>query len=339
MAVAGSFVPFACIERGGIAESYHFGTAVLADAAGRVHARWGDPDVVTFPRSALKPFQAVDLIESGAFDAFGLESEHLALACASHNGESFHAERVEAWLEHLGCDESCLVCGPALPGRPEAANAYLRDGLPPSPVLYNCSGKHCGFLTNARHLGLPIADYDAPDHILQQRYRAALSRFIDRSAEDLPWSRDDCMLPAPALPMRDMASAMARFCEMAEAGAEAAPARILEAMRAHPLLLAGTGGLPQALSAVLGGRIVAKTGAEGFLAVFLPSERLGLTLKVADGSARVRDAVLVAILRQIGMIDEEAGSALLARVAPPLLDSRRQPVAVIRSILPSAEGA
>ena len=144
MTPARHFVPFACVERGGIAESYHFGVAVLADGAGRVQAAWGDPDFVTFPRSALKPFQAVDLIESGAFDALGLSGEQLALACASHTGEHFHTDRVAAWLDELGCDETCLACGPALPGRIEALHAYLRAGLPASPIFYNCSGKHCG---------------------------------------------------------------------------------------------------------------------------------------------------------------------------------------------------
>ena len=70
MTPAAHFVPFASVERGGVAESYHFGVGVLADRTGKLHASWGDPDFITFPRSALKPFQAVDLVENGAFDAF-----------------------------------------------------------------------------------------------------------------------------------------------------------------------------------------------------------------------------------------------------------------------------
>ncbi len=336
MTPARHFVPFACVERGGIAESYHFGVAVLADSAGRVRAAWGDPDFVTFPRSALKPFQAVDLIESGAFDAFGLSGEQLALACASHTGEHFHTDRVAAWLGQLGCDETCLACGPALPGRIDALHAHLRAGLPASPVLYNCSGKHCGFLTNARHLGLPRVGYDAPDHALQVRYRKVLSRFLGRKADDLPWSRDDCVLPAPAMPTRDMAAALARFTEEAASGPDVAAARILTAMGLHPLLLAGTGALPQLLGEILGGRIVAKTGAEGYLAVFLPAERLGLALKVSDGNPRARDVALVAILSQIGVISTAEEAKLMQRLAPPHLDSRHRAVGTIRPILPEA---
>ena len=41
-----------------------------------------------FPRSAVKALQAIPLIESGAADAFGLGDEELAIACASHSGET-----------------------------------------------------------------------------------------------------------------------------------------------------------------------------------------------------------------------------------------------------------
>ncbi len=333
MAPAAHFVPFAAIERGGIAESFHFGVGVLADGQGKLRASWGDPDFITFPRSALKPFQAIDLLESGAFDTLGLSSERLTLACASHTGESFHVTEVERWLGELGCDETCLVCGPALPGQPEALRTYLRAGLQPSPLLYNCSGKHCGFLTNARHLGLPITAYNAPEHPLQERYRAVLSRFLGRAADELAWSRDDCTLPAPALSMREMAIGAARFTEEAQS-TESPAARILSAMEAHPLLLAGTGGLPQILHEIAPGRLIAKTGAEGYLLVFLPAERLGLALKVADGSARARDAALTAMLSQLGLIDAVTAAKLMQRVAPPHCDSRGFPVGDIRTILP-----
>lgn len=336
MSAIGRFVPFASVERGGIAESYHFGAAVLADAAGRVHGAWGDADFITFPRSALKPFQAVDLIESGAFDAFSLREEHLALACGSHDGESFHADWVREWLAMLGCDESCLVCGAALPRQPEEAQAYMRAGLPASSVLYNCSGKHCGFLTSARHLGLPIEAYDDPDYLLQHRYQTVLSRYLGRGADSLAWSRDDCTLPAPAMTMKEMAVAVARFSKEAADAPGSPAARILDAMGHHPLLVAGTGGLPQQLGEAVGTHIIAKTGAEGYLAVFFPAERLGLALKVADGNRRARDIALVAILHQAGLIDATQETALMRSLALPILDSRQLPVGQVRAILPSS---
>ncbi len=74
------FVRLAEIWRGPAVESVHHGVAVVAEASGRVLHAWGDPDFVTFPRSSLKPFQAIGLVESGAADALGLSEEHLAIA-------------------------------------------------------------------------------------------------------------------------------------------------------------------------------------------------------------------------------------------------------------------
>ena len=59
----------------------------------------GDITRAVFPRSSYKFIQAVPLVESGAADAFGLGSEEIALACASHNAEPVHMERVE--IEHI----------------------------------------------------------------------------------------------------------------------------------------------------------------------------------------------------------------------------------------------
>jgi L-asparaginase II len=336
MILTDHFVPFARMERGGIAESYHFGIAVLADATGRLHGVWGDADFVTFPRSALKPLQAVDLIESEAFDAFGLGEEHLALACASHRGESFHAEVVREWLGRLHCDEGCLLCGTAFPRDLEAMQAYIRTGFLPSSILYNCSGKHCGFLTSARHLGFPIETYDSPDHPLQQRYRRVLSRYLDRKTDTLAWSRDDCTLPAPAMKMREMAVAAARFSQEASEEVNAPAARILKAMGSHPLLVAGTGELSQRLNEVVGSSVIVKTGAEGYLAVFFPDERLGLALKVVDGGRRGRDVALIAILRQTGLINPAAEATLMHNLAPPHPDSRQQAVGQLHVVLPDS---
>ena len=78
--------PFAEIWRGPFLESVHSGHAVICDDSGQIVEAWGNPDQVVLPRSSSKMIQAVPLITSGAADAAGLTTEHLALACASHQG-------------------------------------------------------------------------------------------------------------------------------------------------------------------------------------------------------------------------------------------------------------
>src|SRR5690349_6728795 len=96
------------VVRGGTVESFHRGSACVVDAAGKTVAAWGDIDALTCPRSAIKPFQALPLIESGAAEAFNVNDEEIALACASHSGEIEHVTRVEAWLMRMGLSENDL---------------------------------------------------------------------------------------------------------------------------------------------------------------------------------------------------------------------------------------
>ena len=78
------FVQLAEIHRGPAVESIHHGIAVVMDSNGRQVLAMGDPAFVTFPRSSLKPYQAVALVETGAADALGLGRPRLARLCLEH---------------------------------------------------------------------------------------------------------------------------------------------------------------------------------------------------------------------------------------------------------------
>ena len=53
------------VTRGSVVESRHRGAAAVIDLARPQTAAWGDVDAVVFPRSAVKPLQALPLVESG----------------------------------------------------------------------------------------------------------------------------------------------------------------------------------------------------------------------------------------------------------------------------------
>src|SRR5262245_30666081 len=103
------------VTRGETVESLHRGAIAVADAEGRLVLALGDVATPIYPRSALKPLQAIALIASGAADALGLAETELALATASHSGEPFHVEAVAAWLAKIGAREEELACGPHPP--------------------------------------------------------------------------------------------------------------------------------------------------------------------------------------------------------------------------------
>src|SRR5205085_1429947 len=94
--------------RGGVVEAVHDVHAAVLDAGGRLVARAGDPDLVTFWRSAGKPIQALPLVEDGVADRFAFTSEELALVCASHSSEPGQVARVRELLGKIGCGVVCF---------------------------------------------------------------------------------------------------------------------------------------------------------------------------------------------------------------------------------------
>jgi L-asparaginase II len=323
-----AFAPIARVVRGPLVESEHRGIVVVADASGAILARLGDATHVTFPRSSLKPFQALALIESGAADAYRLDDRHLALACASHRGEPFHIETVRRWLDAIDCREADLACGAEPPDDAAAWEAMLRAGELPTRLHHNCSGKHAGFLCVCRHCGWPRAGYDDPAHPGQRRYLETMSDILETDASALPQGRDGCTLPAIGMSMEAMALATARFAARRSASPtrRSAMERLLGAMRAHPAHASGTGQPMVRLAEATGGRVLMKSGAEGFAAVWLPDPGIGIALKIADGGGRARLPVLVELLAELDLIDAGEQYALAAERRPIIHDSRGRPV-------------
>ncbi|HMR29465.1 MAG TPA: asparaginase [Geminicoccaceae bacterium] len=309
------------VWRGGLVESRHRAHVCIADAAGRVVEAIGDVDQPVYPRSAVKPFQALPLVESGAADAFGLGDAELALACASHSGEPMHVGLVERWLARLGLDESALACGGHPPIHAPTAAAMAARGERPRRVHDNCSGKHCGMLTASLHLGLPVAHYAHADGTLQRRIAGIIAELADLS-EPPPSGTDGCSLPTWALPLRGLAIATARLArpDGLPAPRRAALERVSRAMRRHPELVAGTGRCCTAVMQALPD-VTAKTGAEGVYIAALHAPGLGLALKVEDGATRASEAALVACLRALGAVHGPAEAALAA-FGRPVLHSR-----------------
>jgi L-asparaginase II len=312
------------VTRGSQVESRHRGAFAAVDTEGRVPLSAGAIDQPVYPRSAVKPLQALALVESGAAEAFGLADAEVALACASHAGEPQHADAVAAWLARLGLSPDDLACGGHAPGNPEAARALAAAGRSWDARHDNCSGKHTGFLTLARHLGASTRGYTALDHPVQQRILGVLEQMTgldDLTAQ--PRGTDGCGIPTIAVPLGNLALAMARFGEPDDQPErrQAACARIARAIAAHPAMIAGTGRLDSAIAEALGTRCLAKTGAEGVYAAALPELGLGLALKIDDGATRAAQVALLRLLDRLGLLDGDA-SRRLADFARPAVTSR-----------------
>lgn len=292
-----------CIERtrGTRVESAHRVAVAVVDAQGGLVAASGDPDTVTWWRSAAKPFQSIPLLQDGVAERFTLSQEELALACASHSSEPRHLDIVSGLMARVGLTDADLSCGVHTPLSPAVALEVARGAAVPTPRWSNCSGKHAGMLTLARHHGWPLAGYNAAGHPVQDRILREVARWTGIVAPEIELSVDGCTAVCFGLPLRGMARAYAAL----GASREAAARGVIGAMQAHPFLVAGTGRLCTDLMTALPGRIVAKVGAEGIYSAAFPELGLGLALKVEDGDVRASGVALLEVLRQ-----------LLARFAP-----------------------
>ena len=310
--------PRVLVYRGDTVESRHRISFAVADSAGEiVHAR-GITDRPIFPRSAIKMLQAIPLVETGAADRFGLTTQELALACASHNGEPRHVDAVAAWLQRLGFSPDDLECGGHPPSHAPSAWTLASRGRSPTNLHNNCSGKHAGMLTLAKALNVDPKGYIKPNHPVQQVVRDVLKAMTDVSAWPAP-AVDGCGIPTFAISLQNLAIAMGRFARPSDLDPPRAKACscLADAMRQHPEMVAGEDRPCTEIMQVLSG-MVAKTGAEGVYTAAWPERGLGLALKVEDGATRASSVALMALLDSLGAVDESARERLNA-IAKPIL--------------------
>lgn len=308
------------------------------DRSGAEHVHvYGEPGAGAFFRSALKPFQALPVVEDGAAEAFGFSAEHLALACGSHGGRPEHLERVREMLAALGVAEDALHCGPHTPYDDEAAMAIACDHRRPGRLHNNCSGKHVAMLSLVAHRGWDPDGYWRFDHPLQRRIRASLAGWIDSEPDELRWETDGCGVPTPFLPLREMAVAYARLACRA-AGGDGGASAVVSAMMKHPELTSSPGREALAVMGAGAGRLLAKEGAEGILCVAAPDAGWGLAVKVEDGSRRAVGPALVAVLGDLNLLTDDERRALAPLAEPPLVGTTGEKVGSIRGMTGTVDG-
>jgi L-asparaginase II len=306
------------VTRGGRVESLHRGAAAVVDADGAIVFSLGDVSLPIYPRSAVKPLQALALIESGAADSLELQDEELALACASHGGEPDHIAGVARMLSRAGLNQAALQCGAHWPIHQPSWQALARAGGIASALHNNCSGKHAGFLCAAGAMGVDHRGYTAPGHPVQRVVKAVIEDLSGAAIGEDCIAIDGCSVPTWAQPLADLARAFARF----GSGHGLLPKRAAAALRLRtacavkPWFIAGTGRLCTDLMTHFGERVLVKTGAEGVFCAALPDQGLGIALKCDDGAGRAAEVVVAALISQFVSL-EGADRELLKRLMYP----------------------
>jgi L-asparaginase II len=317
--------PLFVVTRGRIVESVHYGFIAVVDSNGRSIASYGDPQAVAFLRSSAKPFQVLPFVERGGVEHYGMTQRELSLACASHEGSDMHVQAVLHLQRKIGVDEADLQCGTHLPGDEDELRTLIIHDRQPTPNHNNCSGKHTSMLAHAKMRGLPLENYLDVDHPIQQDILAAVAGLCGLRSDQVELGIDGCSAPNFAVPLVNAAAGFARMCDPHELPEQrgAACHKITSAMTAHPEMVSGYGEFDEQLMKAGNGKIVCKRGAEGYQIIgLLPgtmgvgSPGVGIAIKVSDGDAarmgsglearsRVRPAVTIEILRQLGVLSQQ----------------------------------
>lgn len=336
------YSPVVEMTRGNVVESLHFGAAAVVDTHGNLLASWGNPDTLTFLRSAAKPFQALPFIEREGDLKLGMTSSEVALICASHAGTDRHVDAVTALQAKIGVSEKDLQCGAHPPLDAPTNLALIRRGEDPTPIRHMCSGKHTGMLAHCILRGLPIENYLQMDNPVQQSILSTFAEMCGLPVAQVEIGIDGCSAPNFAVPLRSAAWAFARLADPSELTPSRADAcrRITAAMTGNPNMIAGPGFFDTRLMEVTAGRILTKSGAEGYQGICLMpgalgagSPALGIVAKIGDGddAVRAKPCMVLEILRQLGALSNQELQSLAEFGPRPIYNWRKIQVGEERS--------
>ncbi len=270
------------LKRGSHLESIHKVHAVVCDNKGRVLMCAGNPEYKSFIRSALKPFQAIPFVSSGAFSRINEPLKSIAIASGSHRGSIMHAREAFKILWDFDIDIKYLKC-------PIKGN---------SPLNHYCSGKHAAFLATCKKLNWPLNTYLKGEHPLQIEIFRIISDLLNISASDIFAERDDCGAPTLYLKLVEIANLYSILSSSENAELE----QISRAISSYPVLISDNNHFDTEIIKASHGKIISKGGAEGILCLGKLNEGIGLALKVEDGSKRAKHAVGLHLIKQLEWI-------------------------------------
>ncbi len=326
------------VVRGETVESIHRGHLIILDGDGETLFEIGDPELVTFFRSASKTLQLIPCLTSGAAEHFNFGEREIALACASHSGEKMHTTLAAEMLENAGLSEKDLRCGAHLPFNEKRAAEMIRERENPTQIHNNCSGKHAAMLALAKFINADIATYEHFENPVQKEILETISTFTDIAKDKIKLAVDGCCAPNFAVSLRAMAKSFAKIVNPPDDFSEelkTACQKIVSAKMKFPELVGGTDRLDTLLMQTGNGKFISKIGAEGvWLCGVLPSEKfpkgLGIALKIEDGDdKRARAVISVEILRQLGIFEKDT----LKEISPmPILNRRGETVGQVRTV-------
>jgi L-asparaginase II len=285
--------------RGELTENLHRGCVAVVGENGPLYGggRWRDP---YFFRSASKPIQALPVLLLGLDRQYGLTDAECAVMAGSNAGEPYCTDVVLSLMEKAGVTEDDLVMKPRYPSHEPTKFAAIARGEAPKKIWHGCTPKHVGAILLQRALTGSGAGYHLPESAAQRLIRHTVSLFTDVPYAQIRMGTDGCGVPVFGVPGDRIALSFLRLAApetVSDPYFADAARRMTDCMGRYPHLIRGRG----YLCTLLNGDpdVVAKGGASGVYAFGLKKEKLGVMLKLYDGTESAWQAVAARILEII----------------------------------------
>ena len=294
------------VKRGNVIESIHEIKSIVLGSKNKIIYSNGYDNDYIFPRSAIKIFQTIPLIQSGAFAYFDLNEKQIALASSSHSGEISHIYYLRDWLKKINIGEKYLKCGVHNPLNIMSSNKLLLSGKKPTSIYNNCSGKHLSMITTSIFNRYSIKNYTNLNHPIQKNIYYILEDFTEHKILKKSIGIDGCSIPQYAFPLHSLALAMEKVSNYKKLQFDISFClnKLLYCISKNPFYIGGTGRFDSELMKITKGRIFCKGGAEGIIMFSDLKNKYGGIIKVKDGNLRAIPSATIKLLKKIGSISK-----------------------------------
>ena len=312
------------VTRGDIVESKHHGHIAVVNSKGKLLYSTGDPSILTFFRSALKPFQAATVIATGAAETYKISTKEIAFISSSHTSEQKHIECLEQLLQRVKIPATALYCG--------RSKHTTEEGLSkmPGKSYHECSGKHVGLIAASKQVGEDHHQVNCLHHPVQEIVMENIAHDCDYTPTSV--GIDGCGLPTVAIPLEHIALGYSR---MGEEFGKSNVGQVAKAMSKHPWYVGGSYRFDTEIMRAFRGEVIAKRGAEGILCISIPSKKIGIAIKCEDGSHRPIPMAALSLLEKLNLLTKH-GLHTLKQAHPhwhKVLNSRDEPVGSIHTAI------
>ena len=298
------------VTRGDLVESLHLGHLIVLNADGSTYLSKGSPELLIYPRSAIKSLQAAAMLKA----RLKVEENELAIICASHSGSQSHIDLVTGMLTSREITTSQLKNAVDKPLGDKEKITWGDKAA--SQLAQNCSGKHSGMLITCQQNGWDMNTYLNLDHPLQVAIKNEIEKISGEKVSAT--SVDGCGAPLFAISLIGLAKAISNLVKSKEDPYQ----QIVSACMKYPELVAGDGRLTTRMMKAVPGLFM-KEGAEGVQVCALSDGRV-IAIKIIDGSWRPVAPIIMEIFKRWGVEtpDESAkiygGEHVVGRVVPSI---------------------